>query len=182
LTPFLIDQQPPPRGAEAFVSGDTLELQWPARVNALRLVVTGLFGLAGVLIATVLLPHTPRQISLTTLVVAGLTSGLLFGGVLAMTVLARPRVAMTVSPTHVTVRPLKVPLWPRRVFARAELRDVLVIQEQAGTDDDGNAVMAWRVVAPLVSGGRTLLVDRVLKPEFGHWVEACYAEWKKLGR
>jgi hypothetical protein len=26
------------------------------------------------------------------------------------------------------------------------------------------------------------LVDRVLKPEFGHWVEACSAEWKKLGR
>ncbi|MDX2014019.1 MAG: hypothetical protein SFW67_27730 [Myxococcaceae bacterium] len=182
MTPFLFDQQAPPRGAEAFVVGDRLELQWPERVNEVRLVVTGAFGVLGVVIGVVLLPFTPRAIGLTTLIVAGLTSGLLFGGVLALTVLGRVRRSLTVSPTHVTVRLHGLPLWPSRSVARAEIRDVLVIQEQVSTDEDGVAVMAWRLVSPLVAGGRTILVRRLLKPEFGHWIEACYAEWRRLGR
>ena len=180
MQPFFSEKQPP-RGAEAFESNGTLLLRWPARTVELRLALTGARGVLGLVLGGVLAPHAPKDISVVTSLVGGLVSGLALSGIAAMAAFHRARVVMLVTKHQVRLGLEGLVPWPEWKLVRAALRDILVVQEQVGTNE-GRPIMGWRLVAPRRAGGRTVLVRRLSRPEFGHWVEACYAEWCRLGR
>lgn len=169
----------PPRGAEALVSGDTLEVSWPAKTLPLRFTALWVGVVGGIALAVAIWFFFARWASLPLMIFLGVVVGGPLAWFASSLLLSRARVVLRVTPREISVRPEGTFIGPRRRLHRGEVLDVLVIEEQDGQNQDGEPTMVHRLVAPLKLGGRAVLVPELATSTFGHYVEACYAKWSK---
>lgn len=168
-----------PPGASAVVDGGALVLTWPSTADDRRGLgggVGALLGLAVTLAIAAWFPAVPGWVYLAW-VVAGAGAGVLVG-----TFLPRSFVTLTATPARLRVTTSGVLAAFAVDLPREEVLDVLVIEEQDGQTRDGDPIMVHRLVAPRRGGGRVLLVRRLRRSAYGHWVEACYARWEQQRR
>lgn len=168
-----------PPGASAVVDGETLVLRWPSTADDRRLPMAVVGGVSGVVASGFGASAFPGMPGLLPLLVVAAFAGL---GLFLARFLPRSFVTLTATPGGVRVSTSGVLLDFPAAVSRAELLDVLVIEEQDGKLRDGTPIMVHRLVAPRQGGGRTLLVKRLTRAEFGQWAEACYARWAKQRR